>query len=151
MRTFLELSLASIDFDVLKRINTKRHTLARIKELSRGGCLAQYSWDTGDPSDSILVVHLFFCFLAERMPDASLISKYYCGKDETPSGSLQIRLASKNPPHFQVCVETGCVWDVFPKRNNVFQALVLFAYVINRNGGYILGLILKLVEDILVC
>jgi hypothetical protein len=88
--------------------------------------------------DAALVMHLFFKFLAEKMPNSALIDKYFCELDTTPPGSiLQIRVAQKSPLHFQVCLDNGCVWDVHPGRNNMFQALVLFAWNISKkNGGY---------------
>ncbi|RUS28405.1 hypothetical protein BC938DRAFT_481926 [Jimgerdemannia flammicorona] len=57
-----------------------------------------------------------------------------------PKKQIQIRQIKKSPPHFLLNVGTT-TWDVYPKRNNVFQTLVLFTYYVQKEHNGYLGLL----------
>ncbi|KAJ3089284.1 hypothetical protein HK102_006755 [Quaeritorhiza haematococci] len=140
------------------------YIVERIKTLAQGGCLSAYQWNGGGkyegrawnqdnhPTDAHLVMHLFCRFMDEKMPVAEnagalygshpFSSKYFVGVDSKPdvTRSMQIRFYAKHPPHFNLVVEKT-IWDVYPKRNNVFQTLCLFAHYVKITSSGYLGLL----------
>lgn len=138
------------------------YIISRIGELARGGCLSAFQWNSGGPyqgrpfnqdqlpTDDQLVMRLFCCFLDEMMPGENsgiygskpFTNKYYLPVDSKPDvmRSIQIRHYTKHPAHYNLIVEK-MIWDVYPKRNNVFQTLVLFTYYVKLVAGGYLGLL----------
>ncbi|KAJ3203587.1 hypothetical protein HDU67_010104, partial [Dinochytrium kinnereticum] len=54
-----------------------------------------------------------------------------------PNRSIQIKQRVKSPPRFCVVYRKE-ILEVFPNRNNVFQTLALFAYIVSvTSGGYV--------------
>ncbi|KAF9362430.1 hypothetical protein BGX34_006200 [Mortierella sp. NVP85] len=105
------------------------------------------SWTADLPTDAQIVMHMFTVFLDLAMPshpsqayDRFLFShKHYVPMESKPDSttSLQIKQTSKNPPDYSLVVE-GSMWEVVPKRLNLWYTLVLFVYmVMKENGGYI--------------
>ncbi|KAF9124800.1 hypothetical protein BGW39_007885 [Mortierella sp. 14UC] len=115
---------------------------------------AGVSWDGGRkawtpdlPTDSQLIMHLFTVYMDLSMPaqpsqsyDRFLFSyKHYVPMEAKPDAttSLQIKQTAKYPPNYNLVVDGG-MWEVVPKRLNVWYTLVLFIYmVMKEHGGYI--------------
>ncbi|KAG0337318.1 hypothetical protein BG004_007688 [Podila humilis] len=105
------------------------------------------SWTPDLPTDAQIVMHLFTVFMDLAMPSQSDQSfgrfpfsyKYYATMEAKPDSttSLQIKQSSKVPPHYNLIVD-GTLWEVVPKRLNVWYTLVMFIYLVMReSGGYI--------------
>ncbi|KAF9905464.1 hypothetical protein EC991_001631 [Linnemannia zychae] len=115
---------------------------------------AGVNWDSGRkawtpdlPTDSQLIMHLFTVYMDLSMPaqpsqsyDRFLFSyKHYVPMEAKPDAttSLQIKQTAKFPPNYNLVVDGG-MWEVVPKRLNVWYTLVLFIYmVMKEHGGYI--------------
>ncbi|KAF9025981.1 hypothetical protein BGZ52_008074 [Haplosporangium bisporale] len=105
------------------------------------------NWTADLPTDAQIVMHLFTVFMDLAMPSQTDQSfgrfpfsyKYYATMEAKPDSTtaLQIRQSSKVPPHYNLIVD-GTIWEVVPKRLNVWYTLVMFIYLVMReSGGYI--------------
>ncbi|KAJ3397511.1 hypothetical protein HDU92_007174 [Lobulomyces angularis] len=135
----------------------------RINDLAQGGCLSSFNWNSGGsylnrpfnsdlfPTDAQLLMSLFCTFLDASMPGENsamlgshpFLSKYFLSVDSKPdpSKSIQIRHYSKLPPHYNLVVEGKTIWDVYPKRNNVFQVIAIFCHYIRVTSNGYLGML----------
>ncbi|KAF9963513.1 hypothetical protein BGZ65_002754 [Modicella reniformis] len=137
----------------------RKYVIERLKAM--GPFLTNFIWDSNGvtwdggkkkwtpdlPTDAQIIMHLFTVFLDLAMPshpsqayDRFLFShKHYVPMESKPDPmtALQIKQTSKNPPDYSLVVE-GSMWEVVPKRLNLWYTLVMFVYmVMNENGGYI--------------
>ncbi|KAF9349429.1 hypothetical protein BGX26_012265 [Mortierella sp. AD094] len=105
------------------------------------------TWSPDLPSDSQIIMHLFMTYIDSAMPSHPsqvydrfpFTYKHYVPVDNKPdpTTALQIKQTSKNPPDYSLVVE-GSMWEVVPKRLNVWYTMVLFIYmVMKENAGYI--------------
>ncbi|KAF9173154.1 hypothetical protein BGX20_003999 [Mortierella sp. AD010] len=105
------------------------------------------TWSPDLPSDSQIIMHLFMTYIDSAMPSHPsqvydrfpFTYKHYVPVDNKPdpTTALQIKQTSKNPPNYSLVVE-GSMWEVVPKRLNVWYTMVLFIYmVMKENAGYI--------------
>ncbi|KAG0252773.1 hypothetical protein BG011_006747 [Mortierella polycephala] len=105
------------------------------------------AWTPELPTDSQIIMHLFTVYMDLAMPAQPSLAydrfpfsyKYYVPMESKPDATtaLQIKQTSKVPPNYNLVVE-GSMWEVVPKRLNVWYTLVLFIYmVMKENGGYI--------------
>lgn len=133
----------------------REYIVDRINELAARQDLGDFIWDGGSefqgkswsreylPTDSQLIMHLFCHYMNDKIPSDSVgptfTSRYFVGLTDKidRNGEIQIRQASKNPPHYQIIVE-NIVYDCDRGRNNVFIVLCLFAqYILHQNSGHI--------------
>ncbi|ORX60815.1 hypothetical protein BCR36DRAFT_314656 [Piromyces finnis] len=132
------------------------YIIERIKTLARGGCLAAYRWDSGSdwngkawnqerfPTDAEIILHLFCSYMDFQMPGQgssnAFTNDYYVSKDGKHSPYLehiQIKQVEKYPPRYSF-IARGCIWGVYPKRNNLFQTICLFLYFFKlEHSGYL--------------
>jgi hypothetical protein len=134
------------------------YIIERIKTLARGGCLAAYRWDSGSdwngkawnqerfPTDAEIILHLFCSYMDFQMPgqgsNNTFTNDYYVSKDGKHSPYLehiQIKQVEKYPPRYSF-IARGCIWGVYPKRNNLFQTICLFLYFFKLEHSGYLGL-----------
>ncbi|CAO3564192.1 unnamed protein product [Mortierella alpina] len=105
------------------------------------------SWTPDLPTDAQIIMHLFTVYMDLAMPSHPSMTldrfpfsyKYYVPMEAKPdpSTALQIKQTLKNPPNYNLVVD-GSMWEVVPKRLNVWYTLVLFIYmVMKESGGYI--------------
>ncbi|KAF9437198.1 hypothetical protein BGZ76_001657 [Entomortierella beljakovae] len=105
------------------------------------------TWSSDLPSDSQIIMHLFMTYIDSAMPSQPsqvydrfpFTYKHYVPMDNKPdpTTALQIKQTSKYPPDYSLVVE-GSMWEVVPKRLNVWYTMVLFIYmVMKESGGYI--------------
>ncbi|KAG0288932.1 hypothetical protein BGZ96_007366 [Linnemannia gamsii] len=152
-RMVLELYLAIPGFA------NRKYVVERLQAM--GPLLSHFSWDstgvtweggkktwTQDlPTDSQIIMHLFTVYMDLAMPAQPSQSydrfpfsyKHYVPMEAKPDAttSLQIKQTAKYPPNYNLVVE-GAMWEVVPKRLNVWYTLVLFIYmVMKEHGGYI--------------
>ncbi|ORZ05549.1 cytochrome B561, N terminal-domain-containing protein [Lobosporangium transversale] len=108
---------------------------------------AKKSWTPDLPSDAQIIMHLFMTYIDTNMPsqpaevyDRFLFTyKHYVPMENKPdpTTALQIKQTSKFPPNYSLVVG-GSLWEVVPKRLNVWYTMVLFIYmVMKENGGYL--------------
>lgn len=126
----------------------QEYVVSRIKELAKGGCISEYSWNSGGkfqgkdwdshlPSDANLMMSLLAAYFDSQLPPMSLIepgaqpftSTYFV---QTPSkvdnkmkDSFFIYQDSIHPPNFQFCVGSD-KYEVSKGRNNFFHTVLLF-------------------------
>ncbi|KAF8932376.1 hypothetical protein BGZ47_011411 [Haplosporangium gracile] len=152
-RMVLELYLAIPGFA------NRKYVVERLQAM--GPLLSYFSWDstgvtweggkkawTQDlPTDSQIIMHLFTVYMDLAMPAQPSQSydrfpfsyKHYVPMEAKldATTSLQIKQTAKYPPNYNLVVE-GAMWEVVPKRLNVWYTLVLFIYmVMKEHGGYI--------------
>ncbi|KAI1318931.1 hypothetical protein EDD11_005365 [Mortierella claussenii] len=105
------------------------------------------SWSPDLPSDAQIIMHLFLTYLDTNMPSQPsevfdrfpFTYRHYVPMENKPdpTTALQIKQISKSPPDYSL-VKEGSLWEVVPKRLNVWYTMVLFIYmVMKENGGYI--------------
>ncbi|KAF9292403.1 hypothetical protein BGZ68_006349 [Mortierella alpina] len=105
------------------------------------------SWTPDLPTDAQIIMHLFTVYMDLAMPSHPSMTldrfpfsyKYYVPMEAKPdpSTALQIKQTLKTPPNYNLVVD-GSMWEVVPKRLNVWYTLVLFIYlVMKESGGYI--------------
>lgn len=132
---------------------SREYVVERIKTLAQGAVLQAYNWCAGGkwkdkewstdlPTDAHLLCHLFCTHLDERVvpTDAAHLhdafrSRYFVAKDaseDRKTPPFAIVQKSVNPPHYNIVVN-GVEWNVLKGRNNLFDALCLFVYVIKRD------------------
>ncbi|KAF9964519.1 hypothetical protein BGZ70_006335 [Mortierella alpina] len=106
------------------------------------------SWTPDLPTDAQIIMHLFTVYMDLAMPSHPSMTldrfpfsyKYYVPMEAKPdhSTALQIKQTLKNPPNYNLVVDGSTVWEVVPKRLNVWYTLVLFIYmVMKESGGYV--------------
>lgn len=126
---------------------------ARLKELSTGGCLRLYRWDSGGtykgkawntdlPSDAQIVNHLFCAYMDTHLPSNPRYSegKSFTGlhflktpaKPSDKKSPLCLYQARTQKPSFKVLVEES-MCDIPKGRNNLFYAIVVFLHYTKRN------------------
>ena len=130
---------------------SREYVVERIRTLAQGVILQSYNWCAGGkwkdkewttdlPTDAQIVCHLFCTHLDELVvaTDAAhahdaFRSRYLVGKDETAKKpAFAIIQRSVNPPHYNLIVNRQ-EWNVLKGRNNLFDALCLFLYVVQRD------------------
>ncbi|KAJ3386168.1 hypothetical protein HDU80_000475 [Chytriomyces hyalinus] len=106
----------------------------------------QSAAQTKVPSDAQILVHLVCTFFDEQMgwgPKRGFTSKYFVsieGKPD-PSVSIQILEKTRSPvPHYNLFYRNR-IYEVYPKRNNVFHMFSIFAYIVSTTAGGYLGLL----------
>ncbi|KAF9163575.1 hypothetical protein DFQ26_002364 [Actinomortierella ambigua] len=141
-------------------VTNRKYVVERIQAF--GALLSQFKWDsegvrwdngrkgwTPDlPTDSQILMHLFATFLDLAMPAQPLDGygrfpfsyKHLVSVDvkPDPNVAIQIKQSAKNPPCYHLVVN-GNVWEIVPKRMNIWYTLVLFIYVVMKESGGYLG------------
>jgi hypothetical protein len=131
--------------------SSREYVVERIRALANGAVLQAYNWCGGGkwkdkdwttdlPTDAQIICHLFCTHLDELVvpTDAAHLhdafrSRYLVGKDETAKKpGFAIVQKSVNPPHYNIVVG-GTEWNVLKGRNNLFDALCLFLFVVRRD------------------
>jgi len=130
------------------------YLVQRLKDLEKGRCMSEFRWNSGGeykgkpwaehlPTDSAIIMHLFFTYLDTNAPPSysfpegrAVTSKHFIQSldklDLTSKDTLCIYQSSVNPPHYQLVVgET--VYELQKGRNNMFSAMLLFLYHIKMN------------------
>ncbi|KAI9189939.1 hypothetical protein H9P43_001372 [Blastocladiella emersonii ATCC 22665] len=137
-------------------------------------------WTNALPTDAELVMHIFATWIDLQMPGAGagvatfapFSTKYvFAAEADAAAGAAvaggaaapqpteqrwALLLAKKSPPHFRVS-QGKVVYDVFPKRSNLFATLALFTFLVRRDyasyidmldiGGNVIGLTDILTDD----
>lgn len=146
--------------------NSREYVVDRIRALGKDDCLRNYRWNSGEgkdgkwttdlPTDAQIMMHLFSCYMDERLAstidqkstrpqlDAYNIftAKHYIRqKGGKPKSYVSIYQTTINPPHFNVMVAKSNTeydeWVALKGRNNLFHALCLLVFHINKNyRGY---------------
>ncbi|KAG0229576.1 hypothetical protein BGW42_001455 [Actinomortierella wolfii] len=141
-------------------VSNRAYVVERIKAF--GPLLNHFKWDsegvrwdggrkewTPDlPTDSQILMHLFATFLDLAMPAQPMQGygrfpfsyKHLVSVDGKPdlNVAIQIKQSSRNPPCYHLVVN-GNVWEIVPKRMNIWYTLVLFIYVVMKESGGYLG------------
>ena len=131
--------------------SSREYVVERIRTLAQGAVLQSYNWCAGGkwkdkewttdlPTDAQIVCHLFCTHLDELVvpTDAAHLhdafrSRYLVGKDESAKQpAFAIVQRSVNPPHYNIVVNKE-EWNVLRGRNNLFDALCLFIYVVKKD------------------
>jgi len=131
----------------------QEYLVSRLKELSTGGCLRLFRWDSGGaykhkawnsdlPADAQIICHLFCAYMDTHLPSNP---RYPDGKSFTGLHFLKTPLKPSDKksalclyqsriqkPHFKVLVEDA-IWELPKGRNNLFHSLVVFLYYAKRN------------------
>ncbi|KAJ3371748.1 hypothetical protein GGF31_002727 [Allomyces arbusculus] len=161
----------------------RAYVLHRIAALAAGSSLAAYRWDAGGvppsasrtaqwtpayPSDAELVMHVFATWIDLQMPGAAkggamyapFTAKYVRNMEAEEKTELpdvwHIQKVEKTPPYFRLG-HGHDAYAVFPKRNNAFATLCLFALKVKEEyagyldmldiGGNVVGLTSVLTDD----
>ncbi|KAF9972933.1 hypothetical protein BGZ73_003877 [Actinomortierella ambigua] len=141
-------------------VTNRKYVVERIQAF--GPLLSQFKWDsegvrwdngrkawTPDlPTDTQILMHLFATFLDLAMPAQPLDGygrfpfsyKHLVSVDvkPDPNVAIQIKQSAKNPPCYHLVVN-GNVWEIVPKRMNIWYTLVLFIHVVMKESGGYLG------------
>jgi hypothetical protein len=148
----------------------RRYLIQRMRELSSDVYLTKFVWNGGGdfkfdsdskpekwedrddlPTDTDILQHLFLKWLDLSLPNdrfygkATFSNKYfinrgdpYSNRELSPTG-IYIILQKRMPPHYNVYCR-GTYYECPPGRNNLFHAIVLFVYFIEKhNRGYLEG------------
>ncbi|KAJ1921714.1 hypothetical protein H4219_000447 [Mycoemilia scoparia] len=153
-RLSLECYLSIPGYD---NFRIRGYVLNRISELSRGGVLSDYSWDSGTrssgtfqwkesthPPDSQLLFHFFCTFMDQCMPLSQKMNQVFTKKYVAIFGDnletnlpIKIVQVSKRNPHFSI-LSKNVFYDTASGRNNLFITLVLFVLKIKQDcAGYL--------------
>lgn len=138
----------------------QQYVVARIKKLSKGGCLNDFRWNGGGsfdgkpwqehlPSDAAITMHLFCSYLNARLParpshpdGRTFTEEHTCvSANSTGVKSLTdplLRCEQVYPPQYSVS-HAGRVYRLTQGRNNLFHALLLFIYILHRHFDDRLG------------
>ncbi|KAI8830134.1 cytochrome B561, N terminal-domain-containing protein [Chytriomyces cf. hyalinus JEL632] len=106
----------------------------------------QSAAQTKVPSDAQILVHLVCTFFDEQMgwgPKRGFTSKYFVGIEGKPDPSVSIQILEKTRspvPHYNLFYRNR-IYEVYPKRNNVFHMFSIFAYIVSTTAGGYLGLL----------
>ncbi|GAB6021502.1 hypothetical protein CHUAL_004107 [Chamberlinius hualienensis] len=127
----------------------QEYLVQRLKDLERGGCMSEFKWNGGGdykgkswgehfPTDSAIVMHLFFTYLDTHSPlshsfpeGRAVSSKHFVQTPDklnvSSKDALYIYQSTINPPHYQMVV--GEIVNELQKgRNNMFSAILLFLH-----------------------
>ena len=137
------------------------YVVQRLGELSSGGCLSSYKWNSGGdyqgtkwnesfPTDSSLIMHFFCTYMDHILPAHPLIMKdrpfsngYFISTfnksdfSELKEGLYLVEL-SINPPRYDVFFQ-GELANLNSGPSNIFQAILLFFYILKTRNEGMLG------------
>ncbi|XP_069485711.1 transmembrane protein 209 isoform X3 [Ambystoma mexicanum] len=138
----------------------QEYLFERIKELSHGGCMSSFrwnaggefkgrKWDTDQPTDSAIIMHIFCTYLDSRLPPHP---KYPDGKTFTSQHFVQtpgkpditnenvfcIFQSGINPPHYELIYQRHA-YNLPKGRNNMFHTLLMFLFIIKTKESGMLG------------
>ncbi|KAF8561280.1 hypothetical protein P879_08885 [Paragonimus westermani] len=139
---------------------TKDHgyLVNRLRELSRGGCLEEFRWDSGSrsscwpwkehlPNDSLILLHMFSTYMDARMPPhpkcltgrvfSQLCVVRHPDKPDLKSKfNTQLYQLSVQPPHFKL-VLNGKVYSFPAGPKNLFHAILMcFHHAFTVDGKF---------------
>jgi len=131
----------------------QEYLVSRLKELSTGGCLRLYRWDSGGaykgkawnsdlPADAQIISHLFCAYMDTHLPSnprypegKSFTGLHFLKTPSKPSDKkspLCMYQSRTQKPHFKVLVE-DVIWELPNGRNNLFHAIVVFLNYAKKN------------------
>jgi len=147
----------------MRNCTCREYLVQRVKSLADGTYLTGYSWNAGGkwndknwstelPTDAQIVAHIFATYLELKLQFISLpgrnSSSLFVVCPDSPDNvktQLFIYQSTINPPHFDIYhfPEGSKVAERCPVEKgseNLFTALVLFIYLINKyHMGYLYG------------
>ncbi|KAF5270860.1 hypothetical protein FQA39_LY08305 [Lamprigera yunnana] len=150
----------SILISFLEVCGNQEYLVKRIKELSRGGCMSDFKWNSGStfngkewndslPTDSEIIIHLFATYMDTQLlplpncPDTKPFTGTYYIKlsEEIPqSTTICIQYFSQKPPHFRILIGNE-VYPMVQGYNNLFNTILFFLYQVNeREYGMLRGI-----------
>eukprot|EP00112_Aurelia_sp_Birch-Aquarium-sp1_P018414 Seg4392.1 transcript_id=Seg4392.1/GoldUCD/mRNA.D3Y31 product="Transmembrane protein 209" protein_id=Seg4392.1/GoldUCD/D3Y31 len=134
----------------------QEYLISRLEELSTGGCLRLYKWDSGGslkgkawdqelPTDAQIIAHLFCTYMDTHLPsnpryqDGNSFSGLHFlkppSKQSDRKSDLCILQTRTHPPHFKV-IEAQETHDVPRGRHNLFMAISMFLHLVKiKNHG----------------
>eukprot|EP00795_Rhopilema_esculentum_P002425 gene2425-18078_t len=134
----------------------QEYLIKRLDDLSTGGCLRLYKWDSGGlhkgknwdqelPTDAQIIAHLFCTYMDTHLPSNpryqdgnSFSGLHFLKPPSKPSdrrSDLCILHTRTHPPHFKV-VEAEETHDIPRGRHNLFMAISVFLYLVKtKNHG----------------
>jgi len=126
--------------------NKTEYIISRIKKLSEGRFLESYEWNyTDSPSDSQIIMNCFLAFMDEQTRSQvsfseTEFSSFYFVKEQKCQSDQAIYQVSTIPSHYNVIVKTDRIetYTIEKGINNVFIVLIIFLYLVKKNGGHIL-------------
>lgn len=126
------------------------YLIHRLKELSKGGAISAYRWNSGSssfngkpwkeeyPTDTAILLHLFVMYMDQKIPpdiqqqDGRMFSNVYLvkapEKPTKPTDKPILHLSEINPPHLKVVLPSDEECDVGSGRNNFIHSLLLFIH-----------------------
>jgi len=131
----------------------QEYLVARLKELSNGGCLRLYKWNEGGqynnkpwnndlPTDAQIMCHLLCTYMDTHLPSnprhnegKSFTGLHFLKTPQKPvnkKSALCIYQTRVQNPHFKVLLEDS-VCDIPRGRNNFFHSVVVFLYYAKKN------------------
>ncbi|XP_053572356.1 transmembrane protein 209 isoform X2 [Bombina bombina] len=138
----------------------QEYLFERIKELSHGGCMSSFRWNSGGefkgrkwdtdlPTDSSIIMHVFCTYLDARLPPhpkypdgKTFTSQHFVQTPDKPDISNEnlfcIHQSSINPPHYELVYQKHC-YNLPKGRNNLFHTLLMFLYIIKTKESGMLG------------
>ncbi|XP_054154911.1 transmembrane protein 209-like [Oppia nitens] len=131
-------------------LNTNQQYLVqRIKELSRGGSINQFKWNSGGyfnlklwndelVTDSAIIMHLFCTYMDMRLPsnpncpDGKTFTNVYFKSlnGNAPNSPIYIVECKSKPPHYKLFTKNDDLWELPVGRNNLFHSIISFIYSI---------------------
>ncbi|XP_001636404.2 transmembrane protein 209 isoform X2 [Nematostella vectensis] len=144
----------------LEASTNQEYLVQRIRELSKGGCLGVYRWNSGGMfrgkpweqdlfADSQIVMHLFCTYMDSRLPadprfpdGRTFTGLHFLKTPDKPADArksdLSIYMARLHPPHYKIVVKDE-VYDIPKGRNNLFHAIIFFLHHIKTEHYGMLG------------
>ncbi|XP_018106491.1 transmembrane protein 209 L homeolog isoform X1 [Xenopus laevis] len=132
----------------------------RLKELSHGGCMSSFRWNSGGdfkgrkwdtdlPTDSAIMMHIFCTYLDSRLPPhpkypdgKTFTSQHFVQAPDKPDTSNEnvfcIHQSSVNPPYYELVYQKH-IYSLPKGRNNLFHTLLMFLYIIKTKESGMLG------------
>ncbi|KAE8616776.1 hypothetical protein XENTR_v10008885 [Xenopus tropicalis] len=132
----------------------------RLKELSHGGCMSSFRWNSGGdfkgrkwdtdlPTDSAIVMHIFCTYLDSRLPPhpkypdgKTFTSQHFVQTPDKPDTSNEnvfcIHQSNVNPPYYELVYQKH-IYSLPKGRNNLFHTLLMFLYIIKTKESGMLG------------
>jgi len=128
----------------------RAYIVHRIRELAKGGALADFLWDSGStnpeteerwspalPTDTDIIIHVFSIHMNHLLPPAAygkpFVGRYFKRENEIDAIKkshvpITLAYAETKSPHFKLFLKGGTIWEPLKGRNNMFHAIVLFIY-----------------------
>ncbi|XP_045483528.1 transmembrane protein 209 [Harmonia axyridis] len=138
----------------------QEYLVKRIRQLVKGGCMSDFSWNSGAsyngkpwndslPTDCAIIMHLLATYLDTQLmplpsaPDIKPFSGYHyirCNEKvpQLNDSTIFIHQVSEKPPHYRIIVGDR-VYEMGKGYNNMFHSILFFLYHINKMGQGMIG------------